>query len=77
MKPGPIVRAEAIFTRYSEALFIIAFVAADCFLSGWMLTCGTYLAILWVCAPVIAALVKTPANEVSTLLTLSAPPNLT
>ncbi len=59
---------QRVFTRYSEALFIIAFVAADCFLSGWMLTWGTYLAILWVCAPVIAELVKTPANEVSTLL---------
>ncbi|MFN8659963.1 MAG: serine/threonine-protein kinase [Candidatus Obscuribacterales bacterium] len=59
---------QRVFTRYSEALFIIAFVAADCFLSGWMLTCGTYLAILWVCAPVIAELIKTPANEVSTLL---------
>lgn len=56
---------QRFFTRYAEALFIIAFVAADCFLSGWVLLCGTLLALFLVCRPAIAGLLRLPASEVT------------
>lgn len=42
--------------RHGEALFIAAFLLIDCFLSGWALTTGTILAVLWVIAPAIRTL---------------------
>ncbi len=41
------------FKRHSELFFIIAFIACDCFLSGWALTAGTVAAILYVVLPAI------------------------
>ncbi len=42
--------------RHAEALFIAAFLLADCFLSGWALTVGTVAAILYVIFPAIRTL---------------------
>ena len=47
--------------RHAEALFIIAFLLADCFLSGWALTAGTVVAILYVLAPAIQSIPKLSA----------------
>jgi len=44
--------------RHGEAIFIVAFLLADCFLSGWVLTAGTVAAILYVIAPAIRSLVS-------------------
>lgn len=44
--------------RHGEAIFIVAFLLADCFLSGWVLTAGTVAAILYVIAPGIRSLVS-------------------
>lgn len=43
--------------RHSEALFIIAFILADCFASGWVLTAGTVAAILYVVLPAVRTLI--------------------
>ncbi len=43
--------------RHSEALFIIAFILADCFASGWVLTAGTVVAILYVVLPAVRTLI--------------------
>jgi len=42
-----------VLRRHAEAIFIIAFIIADCFLSGWALTTGTLAAILIVALPAI------------------------
>ncbi|MBX9720166.1 MAG: hypothetical protein K2X81_02130, partial [Candidatus Obscuribacterales bacterium] len=42
--------------RHAEAIFIIAFILADCFLSGWALTLGSITAILYVLMPAIRTL---------------------
>lgn len=45
-----------LLKRHAEALFIIAFILADCFLSGWALTAGTVAAILYVGLPALRAM---------------------
>ncbi len=50
------------FKRHGEALFIIAFLLADCFLSGWALTAGTLAAIIYVITPAIATMWKLSAD---------------
>lgn len=52
-----------LLKRHMEALFIILFVLADCYLYGWPLIAGTILAVLWVCAPGVVGFLKLPATE--------------
>ncbi|HEY9683530.1 MAG TPA: hypothetical protein V6C86_18270 [Oculatellaceae cyanobacterium] len=54
--------------RHGEALFIAAFLLADCFLSGWALTAGTIIAVLWVIAPAALALKNLDARAQLTYL---------
>lgn len=51
--------------RHAEALFIIGFIIADCFLSGTALTVATIIAVAYALAPVIANLPKLdPAGRI-------------
>ncbi|CAN5557816.1 hypothetical protein BH10CYA1_BH10CYA1_25720 [soil metagenome] len=54
--------------RHGEALFIAAFLLADCFLSGWALTVGTVAAVLYVIIPVIRTLTTLDAKAQLTFL---------
>lgn len=54
--------------RHSEALFIVAFILADCFASGWVLTVGTVAAVLYVVLPAIRTLyVLSPVERITFL----------
>lgn len=51
--------------RHAEALFIIGFIAADCFLSGTALTVGSIIIVAYALAPAIASLPKLdPAGRI-------------
>lgn len=56
--------------KHPEALFIIAFVIADCFAQGWILDAGAILAILYVTVPAIRTLIA--LNPVERLVFLKA-----
>jgi hypothetical protein len=58
---NPERRLRKFFKRHGEALFIIAFLLADCFLSGWALTAGTLAAIVYVVMPAISNMVNLSA----------------
>lgn len=44
--------------RHAEVIFIVAFLLADCFLSGWALALGTAAAVLYVLLPAVRALIQ-------------------
>lgn len=54
--------------RHGEAIFIVAFLLADCFLSGWVLTAGTIAAVLYVIAPAVRALMALEPKAQTTYL---------
>lgn len=54
--------------RHGEALFIAAFLLADCFLSGWALTVGTVAAVLFVIFPAVRTLQTLDAKGQLTFL---------
>lgn len=54
--------------RHGEALFIAAFLLADCFLSGWALTVGTVAAALYVLIPALRTLPTLDAKGQLTFL---------
>lgn len=63
--------------RHAEAFFIVAFLLADCFLSGWALTAGTVAAILYVFLPSVWALKKlTPAARITYVKALIKTPKV-
>lgn len=63
------------FKRHAEAFFIIAFLLADCFLSGWMLTAGTFALLAYVIVPSIRMLsTLDPAGQIAYLRALIKTP---
>jgi len=59
--PWPL--CQQLLKRHAEALFIIIFILADCFLSGWALTTGTVAAILFVALPALQTMRSLTAAE--------------
>ncbi len=62
------VACRQFFKRHSEAFFIIAFILADCFASGRVLTAGIVLAITYVALPAMRAMLTLdPAGRLTYL----------
>jgi len=60
--------SRSFLKRHSEALLIIAFILADCFASGWVLTAGTVAAVLWVVVPALRSMwTMAPADRITFL----------
>ena len=63
---GPVGRR--FLKRHSEAIFIVAFVLADCFLSGWALAISTAAVILYALVPAIVTVYRHNASARITYL---------
>lgn len=52
------IRSRRTVRRHAEALWITAFILADCFASGWFITAGTIVALLYLIVPAAKSLSK-------------------